>query len=278
MNLNKYLQEWEMHVLQPRQSRPMGVLWEKQWALRGITRKASIGPKVTPASVCGNGRRLVQILDINTDICLLMMNWTWIHERQSLTGYNWVICKENSTRWMGMHELKRRRVEEIEKRPCLKLKWWQRCPGFISKKTIRSHQRETDCPGRNGKKQSREGRRWGLQRRPMFWSLFWQFTVMWPHLTLSMSSDNSVLSWPRLPLMALASLRLYFFCSSSQRSSEHFRLRCWPPPSQPTSTQQPVFSPPGTTEAFPSPFTNSFLVLDWMAGRPPFCVPFWVHS
>lgn len=100
-------------------------------------------------------------------------------------------------------------------------------------------------------------------------------TALWPHLTLSMSSDNSVLSWPRLPLMALVSLHLYFFCSSIQRSSEHFGLCCWPPTPQPTSTQQPVISLAETTEAFPSPFIcNIFLVLDWQAGRPPICVPF----
>lgn len=152
--------------------------------------------------------------------------------------------------------------------------------GFTSiRKSVRSHQRET---GRKTvmQMQSTEWRRWGLQRLPRIGSLFWHLTEQWPQLSLSISSDKSVFSWPRLPLMALASLRLNFFCSSIQRSSEHSSIRCWPPPSPswPTYTQQPVLSLPGTTAAFPSPLTLSFLVLDWVAGWPLFCVPFGVHS
>ncbi len=73
---NEYLQG-EMCCLHPRQSRPMGVLWEKQWALRGIAWKASMGTKVTPASVCGNERGVFQTLAL---ISLLMINWTWTSE------------------------------------------------------------------------------------------------------------------------------------------------------------------------------------------------------
>lgn len=178
---------------------------------------------------------------------------------------------------MGMHKLKRKRVEMRRLRLKHRGLWWQ---ASYPRKTVRSHQRETDCPGRTEtQKEGRERRRWGLQRLPRFGSLLWRLVALWPHLTLSMSSHNSVLSWPRLPLMARACLRLFFFCSSIQRSSENFLLRCRSPPSRPTSTQQPVLSPPRTTEAFPSPFTsNSLRVLDWLAGRPMFCVPFWVHS
>lgn len=138
-------------------------------------------------------------------------------------------------------------------------------------KAFRRHQK--DCPGRiqtqKCQRQKEDEDNKGLQGLDLC-----VLTALWPHLTLSTSSDNSLLSWPRLPLIALVTLRLYFFSSSIKRSSEHFCLCCWSPPWRPTSTQQPGLSPPGTTEAFPLPFTsNSFLVLDWLD-----CEPFGVHN
>lgn len=182
---------------------------------------------------------------------------------------------------MHMHASKCRKVEEEEAKHETENKLSEdrdtqsSCPW----QTVRSHQTEADNPWRiETQGQGRGGRRGGLQRLPRFGSLFWQLTVLWLHLTLSMSSGNSVLSWPRLPLMDLDSLRLLFFCSSIQRSSEHFRCCRRRPPSRPASIQQPVLSPPRTTETFPSPFaSNSFLVLDRLAGRSSFSVPFWVQ-
>lgn len=102
----------------------------------------------------------------------------------------------------------------------------------------------------------------------------WDLTAPWPHLTLSISSDNSLLRWPTLALTALATLRLYFFCSSIRRSSEHFCLCRWPPTWSPTSTQQPGLRAPANKKVFSFPFTlSSRLVLDWLD-----CETFGVHN
>lgn len=86
-----------------------------------------------------------------------------------------------------------------------------------------------------------------------------------PHLTLSISSDNSLLRWPTLALMARATLRLYFFCSSIRRSSEHLCLCCRPPAWRPASTQQPGLRAPANKKVFSFPFTPSSLpALDWL--------------
>lgn len=90
-------------------------------------------------------------------------------------------------------------------------------------------------------------------------------TTQQPYLTLSISSDNSLFRWPTLALMALATLRLYFFCSSIRRSSEHFCLCCRPPTWRPISTQQPGLRVPANKKVFSFPFTpSSLLVLDWL--------------
>lgn len=42
-----------MRRLQPRESRPMGVLWEKQCPLRGIPEKASMAERERRVLACG---------------------------------------------------------------------------------------------------------------------------------------------------------------------------------------------------------------------------------
>lgn len=182
---------------------------------------------------------------------------------------------EYEMRCVCMHQ---RAEKWRKKRPSMKqkTKWGQRHPDLIS---MTNCQKPPDRSRQSMKNENSEARQSRKNRRITKTSKVFQLTVLWLHLTLSRSSGKSVLSWPRLPLMDLASLSLLFFSSSIQRSSEHF-LRCrWSPPPWPASTQRPVLSPPRTTETFPSPFaSNSFLVLDWLASRPPLSVPFWVHS
>lgn len=171
---------------------------------------------------------------------------------------------------MCMHELKWRGKVRVESSTLNanknKVKTYTQAP-LVSRKT--------ECPWRRDtgdQKEGRGGRRGRYQRPPSFW-----VCSQWL-LTLSMSAGNSVLSWPRLPLITLDSLRLYFFSSSIQRSSEHSRRRRRPP-SWPISAQDPAPSPLTTTDTFPSTTaSNSLLALDWLAGRPQFCGPFWVHS
>lgn len=136
------------------------------------------------------------------------------------------------------------------------VKWGHRCACFISKKRCQKRSR-----ARKRRKKTKKTSKAKILR-------FWQLTGPWPHLTLS-RSDIRVVSWPRLSLMALDSLHLYFFCSSIQRSSKHLPFRRWMHSARLTSSQQSVPSPPTTTEAF-----NNFLVLDMVPGRPPFSVSF----
>lgn len=149
-----------------------------------------------------------------------------------------------NTRWTGMHESKSRSVEKIHK----EAKSEKEMPRLTNpRKVFRRYQGEKGCPGRiRGQRFCRQEEDEDDINFQKVGSLCLHLTALWPHLTLSASSHNSLLRWPRLPLIALAILRLYFFCSSIKRSSEHFCLCCWPPPWWHTSTKQPGLRPPRT--------------------------------
>lgn len=156
-----------------------------------------------------------------------------------------------------------------------KVRWWWIEPGFIFKSwSQKSSKRDKSSRETETWKQVGKEKGWGSKKLQGL-DLCLHSTL----LTLFVSPANTVLSWPRLLLITLDNLRLYFFCSSIQRSSEHSLLLCFSPPSRSVSTQWLLLSKAGTTEAFPSVFSIiSFLALDWLVSWPPFCMPLWGHS
>lgn len=114
-------------------------------------------------------------------------------------------------------------------------------------KAFRRHQKVKDSPGRiltqKCQRQKEDEDNKGLQGLDLC-----VVTALWPHLTLSTSSDNSLLSWPRLPLIALVTLRLYFFLllylslahlNTFVCAAGHLHDGLHPPSSQASAHQEP---------------------------------------